>query len=80
MRSFARGISPNHTTSGRIRPCLAVARQIVAVERSPVHIVLAAQAPRRRRAGAAQRTAELAMHMNEMGGYRPPRAAHRYSG
>ncbi|HSH63421.1 MAG TPA: hypothetical protein VK984_04840 [Methyloceanibacter sp.] len=49
MRSIARGISPNHTTSGRIRPCLAVARQIVAVERSPVHIVLAAQAPRRRR-------------------------------
>ena len=39
----------NHTTSGRIRPCLAVARQIVAVERSQVHIVLAAQAPRRRR-------------------------------
>lgn len=76
MRSFARGISPNHTTSGRIRPCLAVARQIVAVERSPVHIVLAAQAPR----SAAQRAAELAMHMNEMGGYRPPRAAHRYSG
>ena len=76
MRSFARGISPNHTTSGRIRPCLAVARQIVAVERSPVHIVLAAQAPR----SVAQRAAELAMHMNEMGGYRPPRAAHRYSG
>lgn len=76
MRSIARGISPNHTTSGRIRPCLAVARQIVAVERSPVHIVLAAQAPR----SAAQRAAELAMHMNEMGGYRPPRAAHRYSG
>ena len=30
-------------------PLPRVARQIVAVERSPVHIVLAAQAPRRRR-------------------------------
>ena len=42
MRSIARGITPNHTTSGRIAPASPQARQIVAVERSPVHIVLAA--------------------------------------
>lgn len=49
MDAFLRARHLAEPTSGRIRPCLAVARQIVAVERSPVHIVLAAQAPRRRR-------------------------------